>query len=85
LAISKKSQTLSEAKAALTLSKGTHATCRHRLDAGDCATSRKPNLVYTSAQVVGFAGDGGLPFGWMLDMWIGCILATLVASRLYEE
>jgi hypothetical protein len=23
--------------------------------------------------------------GWMLDMWVGCILATLVAGALYKE
>jgi hypothetical protein len=26
-----------------------------------------------------------LPLGWMLDMWIGSILATLVAGFLYKE
>ena len=26
-----------------------------------------------------------LPLGWMLDMWIGAILATLVAGFLYKE
>ena len=25
------------------------------------------------------------PLGWMLDMWVGCILATLVAGWLYKE
>jgi len=32
-----------------------------------------------------FVGDRGLPFGWMLDMWVGSILATLVAGFLYKE
>ncbi|HEY1272804.1 MAG TPA: hypothetical protein VGF08_12500 [Terriglobales bacterium] len=26
-----------------------------------------------------------MPLGWMLDMWIGAILATLVAGWLYKE
>ena len=26
-----------------------------------------------------------LPLGWMLDLWGGCILATLVAGWLYKE
>ena len=26
-----------------------------------------------------------LPLGWMLDMWIGSILATLVAGALYKD
>jgi hypothetical protein len=26
-----------------------------------------------------------LPLGWMLDMWIGAILATLVAGFLYKD
>ena len=26
-----------------------------------------------------------LPLGWMLDMWVGSILATLVAGFLYKE
>jgi hypothetical protein len=26
-----------------------------------------------------------LPLGWMLEMWIGAILATLVAGSLYKE
>ena len=25
------------------------------------------------------------PLGWMLDIWVGCILATLVAGWLYKE
>lgn len=37
------------------------------------------------AQATWFAGDRGLPFGWMLDMWIGCILATVAAGWLYKE
>lgn len=26
-----------------------------------------------------------LPLGWMLDLWVGCILATLVAGFLYKD
>jgi hypothetical protein len=26
-----------------------------------------------------------LPLGWMLDLWVGCILATVVAGWLYKE
>jgi hypothetical protein len=26
-----------------------------------------------------------LPLGWMLDLWVGCILATLVAGWFYRE
>jgi hypothetical protein len=37
------------------------------------------------AQATWFAGGRGLPFGWMLDMWIGSILAALVAGFLYKE
>jgi hypothetical protein len=37
------------------------------------------------AQATWFAGNRGLPFGWMLDRWIGCILATLVAGFIYKE
>jgi hypothetical protein len=29
--------------------------------------------------------DRMFPLGWMLDMWAGCILATLVAAWLYKE
>jgi hypothetical protein len=25
------------------------------------------------------------PLGWMLEMWLGAILATLVAGALYKE
>jgi hypothetical protein len=27
----------------------------------------------------------GLPFGWMIDMWLGAILAAMVAGWLYKE
>jgi hypothetical protein len=37
------------------------------------------------AQATWFAGGRGLPFGWMLDMWIGSILAALVAGFFYKE
>ena len=31
------------------------------------------------------AGPRMLPLGWMLDLWIGAILASLVAGFLYKE
>jgi hypothetical protein len=31
------------------------------------------------------AADRALPFGWMLEMWLGAILATMVAGWLYKE
>ena len=37
------------------------------------------------AQATWFPGDRALPFGWMLEMWIGAILAALVAGALYKE
>jgi hypothetical protein len=37
------------------------------------------------AQLTWFAGDWGLPFGWMIDMWLGAILATLAAGWLYKD
>ena len=37
------------------------------------------------AQATWFPGDRGLPFGWMVEMWIGAILAALVAGWLYKE
>jgi hypothetical protein len=42
-------------------------------------------LPYNLAQATWFAGNRGLPFGWMLDRWIGCILATLVAGFIDKE
>jgi len=29
--------------------------------------------------------DRTFPLGWMLDMWVGCILATFVAAALYKS
>jgi hypothetical protein len=29
--------------------------------------------------------DRALPFGWMIEMWIGAILASLVAGWLYKD
>ena len=29
--------------------------------------------------------DRMFPLGWMLDMWVGCILASLVAGWLYKD
>lgn len=37
------------------------------------------------AQATWSAVDRALPFGWMLDMWIGAILASLVAGWLYKD
>jgi hypothetical protein len=37
------------------------------------------------AQATWFAGDRGLPFGWMIDMWLGAILAALVAGWVYKD
>ena len=31
------------------------------------------------------AVDRIFPFGWMLEMWVGAILATMVAGSLYKE
>ena len=32
-----------------------------------------------------FAGSRALPFGWMVEMWLGAIPAALVAGFLYKE
>jgi hypothetical protein len=37
------------------------------------------------AQETWFAGDRVLPFGWMIEMWLGAILAALVAGWLYQD
>lgn len=37
------------------------------------------------AQATWFAGDRALPFGWMIELWLGAILATLVAGWLYKD
>jgi len=37
------------------------------------------------AQATWSAADRIFPFGWMLEMWVGSILATLVAGWLYKE
>jgi hypothetical protein len=37
------------------------------------------------AQETWFAGDRWLPFGWMIEMWLGAILATMVAGWLYKD
>ncbi|HXY14899.1 MAG TPA: hypothetical protein VEI26_10410 [Terriglobales bacterium] len=37
------------------------------------------------AQAVWSPVDRMFPLGWMLDIWVGCILATLVAGWLYKE
>ena len=37
------------------------------------------------AQATWFAGDRALPFGWMIEMWLGAILAALVAGWLYKD
>lgn len=37
------------------------------------------------AQATWSAVDRSLPFGWMIEMWLGAILAALVAGWLYKE
>jgi hypothetical protein len=37
------------------------------------------------AQATWSAAGRALPFGWMLEMWVGAILATLVAGFLYKD
>jgi hypothetical protein len=37
------------------------------------------------AQATWLAVGRALPFGWLLEMWIGAILATLVAGSLYKD
>jgi hypothetical protein len=37
------------------------------------------------AQAVWSPVHRALPFGWMVDMWIGAILAALVAGSLYKD
>ena len=37
------------------------------------------------AQATWFAGGRAQPFGWMVEMWLGAILAALVAGFLYKE
>ena len=37
------------------------------------------------AQATWSAGSRALPFGWMIEMWFGAILAALVAGWLYRE
>lgn len=37
------------------------------------------------AQATWFAGSRALPFGWMVEMWIGAILAALMAGFLYKD
>jgi len=37
------------------------------------------------AQATWSAADRALPFGWLLEMWIGSILASLTAGWLYKE
>lgn len=37
------------------------------------------------AQATWFAGGRGLPFGWMIEMWLGAIFAALVAGFMYKE
>jgi hypothetical protein len=37
------------------------------------------------AQATWSAGSRALPFGWMLEMWLGAILASLVAGFLYKD
>jgi len=37
------------------------------------------------AMATWFPGDRGMPFGWMVEMWLGAILAALVAGWIYKE
>jgi hypothetical protein len=37
------------------------------------------------AQPTWSAADRVLPFGWMLEMWIGAILASMFAGWLYKD
>ncbi len=37
------------------------------------------------AQATWSAVDRALPFGWMIEMWLGAILAALVAGFFYKE
>jgi hypothetical protein len=37
------------------------------------------------AQATWSAGSRALPLGWMLEMWLGAILAAMVAGWLYKE
>jgi len=37
------------------------------------------------AQATWSAADRIFPLGWMLEMWVGSILATLIAGWLYKE
>jgi hypothetical protein len=37
------------------------------------------------AQATWSAAGRALPFGWMIEMWLGAILASLVAGFLYKE
>jgi hypothetical protein len=37
------------------------------------------------AQATWSAAPRMLPLGWMLDMWVGAILAAVVAGFLYKE
>jgi hypothetical protein len=37
------------------------------------------------AQATWSAVDRALPFGWMIEMWLGAILAALVAGWLYKD
>lgn len=37
------------------------------------------------AQATWFVGSRALPFGWMIEMWLGAILTALVAGFFYKE
>jgi hypothetical protein len=37
------------------------------------------------AQATWLATDRALPFGWMLEMWLGAVLASLTAGFLYKD
>ncbi len=37
------------------------------------------------AQATWFPGPRAMPFGWMVEMWLGAILAALVAGFFYKD
>lgn len=37
------------------------------------------------AQAAWTTGDRVMPLAWMLDIWIGCVVATVIAGLLYKD
>ncbi|HUO26192.1 MAG TPA: hypothetical protein VMU61_11020 [Candidatus Aquilonibacter sp.] len=69
-----------------------YAWCRQTLGPGPGTALRVgfwvgliAGLPENFAQATWSAVDRALPLGWMLEMWLGCILATLAAGFLYKE